>query len=95
MSRSNLPVVPYARTVLDTLKLEITSRLSDETDSVGTMSANTMMETSAELGTRPSGSVSFAEASRNGYYGFVTSRECGVIGGHMTRKLVADSETDF
>ncbi len=29
---------------------------------------------------------------QNGYWGHLTSRECGAIGGHMIRKLMATAE---
>ena len=86
MSRRNSPVVLEARRALDTFKLEIAAELD------GSM-GDAMYEFGGELGMLSSGHQSFAEASKTGYYGNVTSRECGVVGGHMTRRMVENSES--
>lgn len=86
MSRGSTPVVVEAKKALDTLKLEIAGEL-------GGPVGNALYEFGGELGQLPSGQQTFVDAAKTGYYGNVSSRDCGVVGGGMTRRLVQNSET--
>lgn len=88
MARSNVPVVPQAKRALDSFKMEIASEL-------GGPSQSGLYEFGAELGgyTTGNGTQSFIDAAKSGYFGYVSSRDCGAVGGHMTRRMVESSES--
>ncbi|HHT73466.1 MAG TPA: alpha/beta-type small acid-soluble spore protein [Firmicutes bacterium] len=44
-------------------------------------------EVAAELGINPE--------YKTGYWGNITSRECGAVGGHMVRRMIAAAEQEL
>jgi len=35
------------------------------------------------------------QAPQDGYWGYLTSRDCGAVGGHMVRKMIEIAERSF
>jgi hypothetical protein len=86
VARSNQPVVLQARKALDMFKMEIAAEL-------GGPAGDPLYEFGSELGRISQGATqSFMDASKSGYFGYVSSRDCGAVGGHMTRRMTEGSE---
>lgn len=88
MANRNQLIVKESRKAMDQLKYEISAELGTPIGSSFGSSGFGDTEFASELGEQGSG----GHAVR-GYYGHMTSRETGAIGGHMTRKLVRDAES--
>ncbi|WMT40683.1 alpha/beta-type small acid-soluble spore protein [Paenibacillus sp. D2_2] len=87
MARSNRKVVPESREVLNQWKYEIAAEFGlpvGGADGAG----GTDTEFAGELG-------ALGGSSSGGYWGHLTSREVGSVGGEITKRLVAQAERDF
>ncbi|MBP1992628.1 alpha/beta-type small acid-soluble spore protein [Paenibacillus eucommiae] len=81
---SNHKVVPESKMALDILKYEIAAELGLP---VGKNSmANVNEEFASELGSVPSSSV------KEDYWGFISSRDSGAVGGQITKRLIQRAE---
>ncbi|CAN7151564.1 alpha/beta-type small acid-soluble spore protein [Paenibacillus sp. LjRoot153] len=82
MARSK--VVPESKKALDILKYEIAAELGLP---VGiSMSLNADTEFAGELGSIPSNSM------KKDYWGHITSRDAGAVGGRITQRLIQRAE---
>lgn len=87
MPRNNRKVVPECQQALDQMKYEIAAELGLP---VGANRANfSNVEFATELGTIPAGSM------KEDYWGHITSRDAGAVGGNMTKRLVQQAEQFF
>lgn len=82
------PLVPACKPALDRMKYEIAAELG-MTGVLASSAAGTDAEFAAELGdmAAPAG-----PAGRRPYLGHITTREAGLLGGNITRRLIASSE---
>jgi hypothetical protein len=81
---SNMLVVPGSSKALDQMKYEIAAELGL---TVGKQSASFgNAEFASEIGSIPSSSVP------EDYWGHLASRDAGAVGGHITRRLVAQAQ---
>jgi hypothetical protein len=84
MARNNNKVVPASKQALDILKYEIAAELGLP---VGKQAiANMDAEFASELGSIPAAQV------KEDYWGFVSSRDSGAVGGHITKRLIQRAE---
>ena len=87
MARNNRKIVPESRHVLQQWKYEIASEFGLP---VGAgFSGSTDTEFAGELGALGTGQ-GYGE-----YWGHLTSRENGSVGGEITKRLVAQAERNF
>jgi hypothetical protein len=83
MARSK--VVPESKKALDILKYEIAAELGLPVGKQASLhDANT--EFASELGAMPSSSV------KEDYWGHITSRDAGAVGGRITQRLIQRAE---
>lgn len=87
MARSNRKVVPESREVLNQWKYEIAAEFGLPVG--GSSSAGGAdTEFAGELG-------AIGGSSQGSYWGHLTSREVGSVGGEITKRLVAQAERNF
>lgn len=84
MPASNKKVVPACQPALDAMKYEIAAELGL---SVAQSAAGADSEFAAELGTTVGG-----VRPREAYWGHLTAREAGSVGGEITRRLIEQAE---
>jgi hypothetical protein len=84
MARNNNKVVPESKQALDALKYEIAAELGLPVGK--NFSGNADTEFASELGSLPSSQV------KEDYWGFITSRDAGAVGGQITKRLIQRAE---
>jgi len=84
MSKNNKKVVPESGKALDALKYEIAAELGLPVGKQGLAGAN--VEFATELGSIPSHSI------KEDYWGHITSRDAGAVGGTITSRLIKRAE---
>jgi len=85
MARSNnVKVVPESKKALDMLKYEIAAELGLPVGKNFSMNADT--EFATELGAIPAQSV------KEDYWGHISSRDTGAVGGTITKRLIQKAE---
>jgi len=82
------PLVPDCKPALNRMKYEIAAELG-MTGVLASSAAGTDAEFAAELGET---AASAGIAGRRPYLGHITAREAGLLGGNITRRLIAQSE---
>jgi small acid-soluble spore protein B (major beta-type SASP) len=84
-------IVPEAHKALDALKYEIAAELGLPVGR-NRMGAAGMGDTefASELG-----AVEASSSSKEDYWGHISSRDAGAVGGHMTRHLIRRAEQDL
>lgn len=86
MASSNRKIVPESREVLNQWKYEIAAEFGLPVGSSGAGGADT--EFAGELG-------ALGGSSTGSYWGHLTSREVGSVGGEITKRLIAHAERNF
>jgi hypothetical protein len=83
---SNTKVVPECKAALDMMKYEIAAELGLPVgkQALGSFSMDT--EFATELGSLPVGSI------KEDYWGHITSRDTGAVGGSITKRLIQRAE---
>jgi hypothetical protein len=85
MAKNNMKVVPAAKQALDQMKYEIAAELGINVGaSVQGPFGNA--EFATELGQVP------GNANAEEYWGHISARDAGAVGGHITRRLIQRSE---
>ncbi|WJH36300.1 alpha/beta-type small acid-soluble spore protein [Paenibacillus sp. CC-CFT747] len=85
MANNKNKVVPQSKQALDMLKYEIAAELGLPVGKqVAGLSADT--EFATELGSISGGSL------KEDYWGHISSRDSGAVGGHITRRLIERAE---
>jgi hypothetical protein len=81
---NNVKVVPASKQALDILKYEIAAELGLPVGAKYAGGSDT--EFASELGS--SGSA----GQQQDYWGYLTARDTGAVGGHITRRLIRNAE---
>lgn len=82
MAKGKKSLIPECKSILDNLKYEIATELGLPVgkDMLGQVESNT--EFASELGTIAANSI------RPDYWGHITSRDTGLVGGTITKRLI-------
>ncbi|ANE46700.1 spore protein [Paenibacillus swuensis] len=80
-------IVPESHEALDLMKYEIAAEMGLPVGKQTLTSAD--VEFAAELGSIPSSSLT---STKEDYWGNLTSRDSGAVGGEMTRRLIRKAE---
>jgi hypothetical protein len=83
---SNAKVVPESKNALDILKYEIAQELGLPVGKSSPYALNVNAEFAAELGSMP------ASSFNEDYWGHISSRDAGAVGGSITRRLIQQAE---
>jgi hypothetical protein len=81
---NNVKVVPASKQALDILKYEIAAELGLPVGVKYSVGADT--EFAAELGSAGS------SGGQQDYWGYLSARDTGAVGGHITRRLIRNAE---
>jgi hypothetical protein len=82
---NNIKVVPASQKALNILKYEIAAELGLPVG--GTSLLGTETEFAGELG-----SFGGSSSQHQDYWGYLTARDTGAVGGHITRRLTRNAE---
>lgn len=83
---SNHKVVPQCKAALDMMKYEIAAELGLPVGKGAMQSFSADTEFATELGSLPAGSV------KEDYWGHISSRDSGYVGGSITKRLIQKAE---
>jgi hypothetical protein len=83
---NNVKVVPESQQALDLLKYEIAAELGLPVGKASLQALGANTEFATELGSIPIGSV------KEDYWGHISSRDAGAVGGTITRRLIQRAE---
>jgi len=84
-------IVPEAHKALDALKYEIAAELGLPVGINRMQMAGADAEFAGELGD----AAAYAQGSKEDYWGYISARDAGAVGGHITRRLIASAEKDL
>jgi hypothetical protein len=83
---NNVKVVPESQNALDVLKYEIAAELGLPVGKTTLETLDVNTEFATELGSIPVGSIN------EDYWGHISSRDAGAVGGTITRRLIQRAE---
>ena len=86
MARGKTKVVPEAQQALDMLKYEIAAELGLPVGKSSQQTIGFNAEFASELGMNPTSSM------KEDYWGNISSRDAGAVGGEITRRLIQRAE---
>jgi len=86
MSKNNTKVVPESHKALDLLKYEIAAEMGLPVGKQALESLDLSTEFASELGSIPATSI------KEDYWGHISSRDSGAVGGAITSRLIRKAE---
>lgn len=86
MSKNNKKVVPESHKALDLLKYEIAAEMGLPVGKQALGSLDVSTEFASELGSIPAASI------KEDYWGHISSRDSGAVGGAITSRLIRRAE---
>ncbi|SEG61968.1 alpha/beta-type small acid-soluble spore protein [Paenibacillus sp. UNC499MF] len=86
MSKNNNKVVPESHKALDLLKYEIAAEMGLPVGKQALGSLDLSTEFASELGSIPAASI------KEDYWGHISSRDSGAVGGAITSRLIRRAE---